>query len=455
LIAIVEVKKMRLKALAWLVLGLASGHAAGDDLISVYREGLQSDPVFAAARASYEASKEKLPQGRALFLPNVSGNANANYTTEDFKYNTATPNLPQGNANWPSWGAGLNITQPILRLQNNAVYDQATLLVVQAQGQLAFAGQDLMIRVAQAYFDVLLAEYELETVKAQKVATAEQLAQAKRNFQVGTATITDTYDAQARYDLVVAQEITATNDIEVRRSALQQIIGRAPGPLAKPEGKGQITLSPPEPNNMEAWVQAAYTNSLQVQIAKANMDIAVKEVDRNRAAYYPTLDAVGSATYNAQNNSQLGFGQKIGQGIVGLQLNVPIYQGGAITSRVREAIANKSKAEQDYENARRTVAQNTRQSFLAVNTGLAEIIALRQAVASNQLSVDATKLGQEVGVRTQVDVLNAQQLLYSAQRDLYRAYYVTIVGQLKLKQAVGRLTPVDLDNVNRLLKPVN
>jgi outer membrane protein len=447
---------MHLKALAWFVLGLASGCAIAEDLLTVYREGLQSDPVFAAARSSYEASKEKLPQGRALFLPNVNLNANANQNINDYKYKEQLPGstLVQGNANWFSWGAGVNITQPLLHLQNNAVYDQAQILVAQAESQLAFAGQDLMIRVAQTYFDVLLAEYELETVKAQKVATAEQLAQAKRNFQVGTATITDTYDAQARYDLVVAQEITATNDIEVRRAALQQIIGRAPGPLAKPEGKGQITLSAPEPNNMEAWVQAAYTNSLQVAIAKANMDIAVKEVDRNRAANYPTIDAVGSANYNSQNGSQLGVGQAVSQAVIGVQLNYPLYQGGAISSRVREAIANKSKSEQDYENARRTVAQTVRQSFLAVNTGLAEIVALRQAVASNQLSVDATKLGQEVGVRTQVDVLNAQQLLYSAQRDMYRAYYVTIVGQLRLKQAVGRLTPVDLDNVNRLLIPV-
>ena len=458
---------MHLKASAWLVFGLACGHAAADDLMTVYREGLGSDPVFAAARSSYEAAKEKLPQGRALFLPNINVTANANYNSTDFRYFNVTTNPitgapavntpPAGNVTYPSWGAGLNLTQPILHLQNNAVYDQAGLLVTQADAQLAFAGQDLMIRVAQAYFDVLLAEYELDTVRAQKAATAEQLAQAKRNFQVGTATITDTYDAQARYDLVVAQEITTSNDIEVRRSALQQIIGRPPGPLARPEGKGQITLSPPEPNNMEAWVQASYSDSLQVQIAKASLDIAVKEVDRNRAANYPTIDAVAGATYNSQNGSQLGVGQAVTQGVVGLQLNYPLYQGGAISSRVREAIANKSKADQDYENARRTVAQNVRQSFLAVNTGLAEIGALRQAVASNQLSVDATKLGQEVGVRTQVDVLNAQQLLYSAQRDLYRAYYVTIVGQLKLKQSVGRLTPVDLDNVNRLLilKPAN
>jgi len=447
---------MRLKALAWLVLGLGSGYAAADDLITSYNDGLQSDPAFAAARSSYEASKERLVQGRALFLPNINVTANANYTTADYKYfNNNNPNssFVSGNQNWPSWGAGLNITQPLLHLQNNAVYDQSQIQVAQAESQLAFAGQDLMIRVAQAYFDILVAEYQLETVKAQKAATAEQLAQAKRNFQVGTATITDTYDAQARYDLVVAQELTAVNDIEVKRQALRQITGRLPGPLARPQG--QIILSPPEPNDMEAWVQAAYGNSLQVQIAKQNFDLAAKEVERNRAANYPTIDAVASATYNTQNASQFVIGQTITNGTIGLQLNYPLYQGGAITSKVREAIANKTKSEQDYEGAKRTVAQTTRQAFLAVKTGLAEIEALRQAVASNQLSVDASKLGQEVGVRTEVDVLNAQQLLYSAQRDLIQAYYVTIVGQLKLKQSVGRLTPVDLDNVNKLLRPVN
>jgi len=205
---------------------------------------------------------------------------------------------------------------------------------------------------------------------------------------------------------------------------------------------------------MEAWVQAAYSNSLQVQVAKANVDLAIKEVERNRYAHYPTIDAVGTANYAGQTTAVgLGIGQNINTLTVGVQLNLPLYQGGAISSRVREAIANKSRSEEDYENARRTVAQNVRQSFLAVNTGLAEIEALKQAVASNRLSVDASKLGQEVGVRTQVDVLNAHQLLYSAQRDLARSYYTAVLAQIRLKQAVGRLTPVDLENVNRLLKP--
>jgi outer membrane protein len=442
---------MRLKAVAWLVLGLGSGHAIAEDLMSVYKDALQQDPVYASARSTYEASKERLPQARALFLPNVNATANANYNTVDTQYDGSPSGLASGSKSYESYGAGLNVTQPLFRRQSNALYDQAQIQVAQAESQLSLAGQDLLLRVAQAYFDVLLAEYNLVTVRGQKAAVAEQLAQAKRNFQVGTATITDTYDAQARFDLVNAQEITAVNDIEVKRRALQQIIGRLPGPLAKPQPG--VILSAPEPNDMEAWVQAGYGSSLQVSIARANFELAAKDVERNRAANYPTLDAVGSATYNNQGNSTLGVGQDVTSYIVGLQLNYPLYQGGALSSRVREAIANKSKSEQDYENARRTVAQNVRSSFLAVNTGLAELEALKQAVASNRLSVDASKLGQEVGVRTQVDVLNAQQLLYSAERDLARSYYNTVLAQLRLKASVGRLTPIDLDNVNRLLKP--
>jgi outer membrane protein len=441
---------MRCTVVAGLIVGLGTGPALAEDLMSIYRDALQQDPVFASAKSTYAATKEKLPQARALFLPSINATSNATYNNTRVLY-SGNSSLPQDVLSYPSYGVGVNLTQPLFRPQNYSLYDQAQIQVAQAESQLAFSGQDLMQRVAQAYFDVLLSEYNLLTVRSQKAATAEQLAQAKRNFQVGTATITDTYDAQARFDLVNAQEITAVNDIEVKRRALQQIIGRLPGPLAKPQEN--MVLSAPEPNDMEAWVQASYNNSLQVQVARANLDLSIKEVERSRYTHYPTIDAVAAATYNSQANSTLGFGQDVRTMTIGVQLNLPLYQGGALSSKVREAIANKSKSEEDYENARRTVAQNVRQSFLAVNTGLAEIEALKQAVTSNRLSVDASKLGQEVGVRTQVDVLNAQQLLYSAQRDLARAYYSAILAQIRLKQSVGRLTPVDLDNVNRLLRP--
>ena len=212
---------MRVKLIACLAPLLAAGPAAAEDLLSVYRDGLAQDAVYASARASYQAAKEKIVQGRALLLPNLNLTANANYNSTDTQYDDAPPSVSGGTINYDSYGAGVNITQPIYRRQNNITYDQAKIQVSQAESQLSQAGQDLMLRVSQAYFDVLLAEYELLTVEAQKAATAEQLAQAKRNFEVGTATITDTYDAQARFDLIVAREIASRNEIEVRKWALQ------------------------------------------------------------------------------------------------------------------------------------------------------------------------------------------------------------------------------------------
>jgi outer membrane protein len=443
-------ENMRLRLIACLAGAMATGPLLADDLMTAYREGLASDAAYGAARASYQASKEKIVQGRALLLPNINLTANANYNNVNTEYGKPI-GLTAGTLTYGTYGAGLNLTQPLYRQQNNVIYEQAGIQVTQAESQLILAGQDLMLRVSQAYFDVLRGQYQLLNVQAQKSATSEQLAQAKRNFEVGTATITDTYDAQARYDLIVAREIAATNDMQVKVHALQQIIGRLPGPLNTVVGP--VTLNAPEPNDMERWVEAAYANSLQVKIAKYNLDIAVKEVDKNRYANYPTLDAVAGANYSYQGDSTLGTSQGVRSGVVGLQFAIPIYSGGSLSSRVREAIANRTKAEQDLEAARRTVAQAVRQSFIAVNTSLSEIKALQQAVASNKLSVEATKLGQEVGVRTQVDVLNALGLLFDAQFNLVNAYYVAILAQLKLKGDVGKLTDVDIENVNRLLQP--
>jgi outer membrane protein len=446
-----EPNNMRLRLIACVAGLLAAGPLRADDLMDIYREALVQDAAYAAQRASYNATKERKVQARALLLPNANLTGNLGYNWNDTQYDPETLRTQglSGGRNYESWGGGVNVTQPIYRPQNNVTNQQAAIQVDQAGNQLAQAGQDLMLRAAQAYFDVLLAEFELVTVEAQKAATAEQLAQAKRNFEVGTATITDTYDAQARYDLIVARELASRNDIEVKKNALQILIGRPPGPLAKLEGPAQ--LNPPEPNDMEKWVEAGYANSQQVQVAKANLDLAIQEVKKTNFGHYPTLDAVANANYNSQGNSPFDVGQDTTSAVVALQLAIPLYSGGAISSRVREAIANRVKAEQDLEQTRRTVAQNTRQAFLAVNTGLSEIKALQQAVASNKLSVEASKLGQEVGVRTQVDVLNALGLLFQAQRDLARAYYVTIVGQLRLKASVGRLTETDMLNVNRLL----
>ena len=203
---------------------------------------------------------------------------------------------------------------------------------------------------------------------------------------------------------------------------------------------------------MAAWVEQAYQSSLQVALAQQSLEIAAQEIKKADAGHYPTLDAVGSLTGDYAQSSTMGIGSDVKALVVGVQLNVPLYQGGGISSRVREAVAGQERARQDLESARRAVALQTRQAFLGVTSGLGQIQALRQAVDSTKLQLESTKLGQEVGVRTEVDVLNAEQQLAAAQRDLAQAVYNTILNQLKLKAAVGKLAEADLADVNRLLK---
>jgi outer membrane protein len=294
----------------------------------------------------------------------------------------------------------------------------------------------------------------VELAAAQIVAIGQQLEQAKRNFEVGTATITDTHDAQARYDLTVSGEIAARNDLEVKKRALAQIIGR-PAPSLLTVGPN-LTLVDPQPNNMEAWVTEALDSNLDISVNRAAFEFATQEVERNRAAHLPTLDAF--ATYSdaftgagATNSLATDSTNRI----IGLQLAVPIYQGGLVTSRVREALANQEKARQDLENARRTADFATRQAFLGVTNGIAQVKALGAALVSSQSSLDSTKLGQEVGVRTQVDVLNAQQLLFSTRRDRAQAVYNYVLSLLRLKAAVGKLAEDDLAGINVWLdKPI-
>jgi outer membrane protein len=431
-----------------LALIVAAAPVLGADLLNVYREAQLQDAVYAGAKAQYIAAQERLPQGRALLLPNVNFQAGTNYNDLNTDYPSGI--FVSGQRDFYDYNYGVTLTQPIYRRANSLTYEQAKIQVKQAENQLSAASQDLMTRVTQAYFDVLLARANLNTIRSQKTAVAEQLEQAKRNFIVGTATITDSREAQARYDLVVAQELGAENDLEVRMRALEQIIGKPAGELA---GLSlPVTLNPPDPVDMNAWVEQAYQSSLQVALSQQSLELAAREVDKSRAGHYPTLDAVGSLAQNYANSSAQGIASDVRAFIVGLQLNIPLYQGGAIDSRVREAIANQEKARQDVENAKRTVALQTRQAYLGVTSGLGQVKALEQAVASTQLQLESTKLGQEVGVRTAVDVLNADQQLAIARRDFAQSIYNTILNQLKLKAAVGKLTEADLADINSLLR---
>lgn len=425
---------------------LGSVPARGADLVDILRQAQAADAAYSAARASWQAAQEKLPQGLALLLPSASLSASTQYSDRSIEFRNGGATDSRFNNN----SIGVTVTQPLYRMQNRIQYEQAKVQVAQADHQLSLALQDLIVRVAQAYFDVLLAQDNVEFAGAQKRAIGEQLAQAKRNFEVGTATITDTHEAQARFDLVTSQEIGALNDLESKKRALQQIIGREAPPVA-PLGP-KFRLVPPEPAAMQAWVDLALDNSVQVRIQRSAEEIAAKEVERMRAAHHPTLDAFGSYTDSGTGAGQFGgVGNDIRSAAVGLQFAVPIYQGGAVSSRVREARANLEKARQDLEAARRNAVLGTQQAFLGVTSGIAQVTALQSAVTSSTSQLESTRLGQEVGVRTGVDVLNAQQQLYSARRDLAQARYNYILNGLRLKAAAGRLEDSDVERINQWL----
>ncbi|MBL8533192.1 MAG: TolC family outer membrane protein [Betaproteobacteria bacterium] len=437
------------KIVVALIALFGAGTSTAADLVSIYREAAVSDAQFASARAAYLAGQERAVQGKSGLLPQLTANAALNYTNLDAHF-IGGNQFAGGQRDFGGRSYGVQLTQPLYRPQNWETYEQGKLQAQVAEIQLSAAAQDLMVRVSQAYFDVLLAQENLTFIRAQKSAIAEQLAQAKRNFIVGTATITDTNDAQARYDLATAQEVAALNDLEVRNRALAAIIGKNAGGLAAP--MEPIVLTAPDPVDMNAWVGQAQTTSLQVEIQRANVAIASREVKKQRGGHMPTLDAVANYTDTRANASTFGFGSEVKQTVIGVQLNVPLYLGGLVTSRIRESTANQTRAEKDLEQARRTAILNTQQAYLGVTSGLAQGKALEQALQSSLVSLESTKLGRDVGVRTSVDVLNAQQQVANARRDLARARYDTIVAQLKLKQAVGRLTMDDLEAVNRLLK---
>ncbi|MBL8413882.1 MAG: TolC family outer membrane protein [Propionivibrio sp.] len=429
---------------------LYAAPAFSADLMQVYREALTNDQQYMAARAAAEAGREKGPQGLAGLLPTVS--ATANTVWNENKYNgTNLGNKVNASRDFNSNAYNVNLTQPLFRWQNFMQYGQGKLQVVQAEANFAQASQDLILRVAQAYFDVLYAQESLKAVRANKEAIGQQLEQAKKSFEVGTVTITDSQEAQARFDLASAQEIKAESDLEVARYSLRVIVGKDSGELNRL--KPQAELKPPQPASMDKWVDAAVQDSFTVQAQQAAAEVAAKEVERMRAGHYPTIDVV--ANYG-KNNSALSF---VGNDSlettarnIGLQLNVPIFQGGYVNSKTREAVANRNAAEATLESAKRTAALYVQQSYLGVVNGLAQVRALDAALISSISALESNKLGLDVGVRIIIDVLNAEQQVYLTRRDLARARFDTLLSQLRLKAAVGSLGEADLEQINPLFE---
>jgi len=430
---------------------LVAGGANAADLLQVYRLALENDPQFLAARHQADAGREREPQGLAGLLPTLGASAN----TQSNDLRRDVDGIGAARADYNSHGYTVTLSQPVFRWQNIVTYQQGKMQAAQAEVQYAQARQDVIVRVAQAYFDVLYAEENLRALQAQKKAIAQQLEQVKKNFEVGTATIVDTHEAQSRFDLATAQEIAAESDLEIKRRALEVIVGREPGALA--QLREQAVLARPQPDVMARWVDAAEKESIAVQLQQLALDVAAKEVEKSRAGHYPTLDAVVAHGNASQNAALPTLGTAPGPGFetrsttAALQLNIPLFQGGFVSSKTREAEANREAARQQLEAARRNAAQAARQAFLGVTNGTAQVAALKAALVSGQSSLESNRLGYEVGVRIGIDVLNAEQQLYATRRDLAKAWYDTLLAQLRLKAAVGTLDAADLAQVNALL----
>ncbi len=432
---------------------LAAPLAHANDLLTVFRDAQSNDATFASAKSTLQATREREPQAAAALGLTVNGTANltANSSRTSF-WNNPPAGFAANEGSWGSGGINLSASYPLYRPQNFETWEQAKLLVAQAEAVFGQAQQDLITRVSQAYFDVLVAQDTLTFTRAKKTAIAEQLAQAKRNFEVGTSTIVDTHEAQARFDLVVAEELAAENDLANKRTALQQITGKAAPEVLKTL-KSDIRLPAPTPNEIGKWVDTAETGSFAVRANQLAQEIAKREIDKQRAAHRPTVDLVGSAGLNGQNRSaSVTYGTATRSASIGVQVAIPIYTGGLIDSRVREALANRDKSGADLEAAKRAAAQATRQAFLGVNSGLSQVRAFEAAQVSSQSALDSNKLGYEVGVRINIDVLNAQQQLFQTRRDLARARYDAILNGLRLKSAAGSLGEGDVQAVNALLQ---
>lgn len=430
-----------------LALVSAPALAAGTDLLALTRDALENDPTYAAARFAQLAAAEAEPQARANLLPTLSASLGENANRLD--YRSPVYNVQQ---TYNTWGPSLNLTVPVYNAQYWEGLTQAKLTVAQSQAQLAQARSDLLVRVAQAYFDVLASQDALAALRENKKAVSEQLAQAKREFEVGTKTIVDTHEAKARYDQIDAQEQVARGDLAVKQSALRAIIGHDAGEIASL--RDPVTLAPPQPNDIETWARNAEGGNYSVVAARAGSEIAHYEVKRARDAYLPTVNITGSVAYQRSDHGNIYLNGSDAQtnSTLGISLTVPLFTGGATQSRVREAHAREDKADRDLEFARRSAAQLARQAYTGVDYGLAQVQALESAEVSAKTQVDSTRLGYQVGMRTNLDILNANTQLFNTQRDLKKARYDFLVNGLKLKAAAGSLADEDVATVSALLQ---
>ncbi len=419
-----------------------SCHANAVNLEEILSLALANDPQLNQAKAAYNAALESRPQARANFLPNISLDANTTDNSQDRQFDIGQFG---GNEDFNSHGYTLNLTQPVYNRDAIVQRRQTDTIVGEAEANLASAKQELIVRTAERYFDVLAAADNVTFAKAEKKAIARQLDQTNERFDVGLIPITDVNEAQASYDLSIADAIDAENALLNAREGLREVTGNYHDDLAAL--MVNTPLLSPEPDNIERWVEVALNENFIVQAAEfANANLR-HAIDRTKSGHYPTVDLVASQSNSVSAGGSLG-GSEIDSTALSLQLNVPLYQGGRIRSQTRAALARLDESSQQLEQQRRSTVRQVRQSYLGVLASISRINALKQAEKSSQSALEANEVGLEVGTRTTVDVLDARRVLFRAKRDLSRVRYDYILNTLRLKQAAGALTNNDIREIN-------
>lgn len=424
--------------------------ARAEGLLSVYRLAVINDPVFGAAEASYKATQQRVPQARASFLPNLSATAGLNRNSEEVVTDNPIFSRPAGQASYRSDEYKLTLTQPIYNATARATLGQANAEVRRAEAEFQLARHDLILRVVEAYLGVLLAQDALSLARAERQALARSLDTATGQKEAGLVSITEVNDARARYQVGLAQEIEAANVLDDNREALREISGRVPGILAAL--RDDDTFAAPDPPDITRWVDSALEHNLGVRAAREAVEVARQDIERNRSAHYPTLDAVGSHSRLDADGSIPGPGLRSTDTVIGLQLSIPIFQGGLVNARTEEAAHRYDAALQALEGRRRAIERATRTAFKGATSGAARISALRQAVVAAESALAAKAEGTALGLYTILDVLDSTRDLYRARRDYTEARHAYILNYLRLKSAAGTLGEEDVLALNRWLR---
>lgn len=437
-------------ALSGLLLGFSTA-ALSMDLLQAYEAAQKQDASILASRATAQAGRERLPQARAQFLPNIS----ANFTHNNNNLSNTAPNLlgqeQTTNSNYNSSNQTLTLRQPLYRRNLMAQYRQAQAQVDDVEATLAQEEQTLAVRVSGAYFDAMLSHEQLALVLAQRTAYGTQLDAATKSFAAGSGTRTDVDEARARLDMNTAQEIEARQNVGYTRQQLEILVNQPIDRLATLD-LAQLELRAPQPENLEDWTRRAEQNSPQLQSLKAQVEVARQELDKAKAGHYPTLDAVAQLS-RSESESVTNIRSRYRNSAIGLQLNIPLYAGGAVNSAVRQSIAALERAEQLLESGRRDLGLRVHKEYRGVTESIPRIKALEQALRSADQLVFSSRKSFQAGSRTVIDVLNAEEQRMLVLRDLAQARYVYLMNQVKLLALVGAADAEAVATINRSLKP--